>query len=147
MILTWMHWVSFGIVLMIAELAIGSFFIFWFGLGSVLVGVLMLLAPGLPFAAQVLAWAAASVLFVVLWFKVFKPNQLKTRVGLSTEQFSGEVGLVTRAIQPFHKGQVQFQRPILGDEKWAALSDREIAVGERVRVVRVEGNIIRVQAV
>jgi membrane protein implicated in regulation of membrane protease activity len=147
MILTWMHWVSFGIVLMIAELAIGSFFIFWFGLGSVLVGVLMLLAPGLPFAAQVLAWAAASILFVVLWFKVFKPNQLKTRVGLSTEQFSGEVGLVTRTIQPFHKGQVQFQRPILGDEKWAALSDREIAVGERVRVVRVEGNIIRVQAV
>ncbi len=65
---------------------------------------------------------------------------------MSTEQFAGEVGLVTREIRPFHKGQVQFQKPILGDEKWEAVADTEIPAGERVRVINVEGNQIRVRA-
>lgn len=147
MALTWMHWMGFGIVLMIAELAVGSFFIFWFGLGGLLVGLLMLVFPGLSFTAQILAWALASILFVVLWFRVFKPNKLRTKVGISRDQFSGEIGIVTRPIRAYEKGLVQFQRPILGDEKWEAFADQEIAVGERVRVVNVEGNLLRVQPV
>jgi len=130
MALTWIHWIAFGLLLMIAELALGSFFIFWFGLGGVLVG-LLLFVPALSLTAQIVAWAAASVLFVVLWFRYLKPHKLKTRVGISTEQFASEVGLVTREIRPFQKGQVQFQKPILGDDKWEALADHPIAAGER----------------
>ena|SRR5260221_14428114 len=144
--LNWIHWAGFGLLLMIAELALGSFFIVWFGLGGILVALLLLILPGLGFTAQILAWAAASILFAYLWFKVLKPHQVKTRVGMSTEQFAGEVGLVTREIRPFHKGQVQFQKPILGDEKWEAVADTEIPAGERVRVINVEGNQIRVRA-
>lgn len=147
MALNWMHWMGFGLMLMLAELAIGSFFIFWFGLGGLLVGLLMLFLPSLSFTAQLLAWALASLLFVALWFKVLKPNTLKTKAGMSKDQFSGEIGLVTRPIRSFEKGLVQFQRPILGDEKWEALSDQEIAAGERVRVIEVEGNLIRVRPV
>jgi membrane protein implicated in regulation of membrane protease activity len=147
MVLTWMHWVGFGLILMLAELAIGSFFIFWFGLGGLLVGLVVLLFPLLSFTSQLLTWTVASLLFVVLWFKVLKPNTLRTRAGMSKDQFSGEIGLVTRPIRTFEKGLVQFQRPILGDEKWEALADMEIPAGERVRVVEVEGNLIRVQPV
>jgi membrane protein implicated in regulation of membrane protease activity len=147
MVLTWMHWVGFGLILMLAELAIGSFFIFWFGLGGLLVGLVVLLFPLLSFTSQLLTWTVASLLFVVLWFKVLKPNTLRTRAGMSKNQFSGEIGLVTRPIRTFEKGLVQFQRPILGDEKWEALADMEIPAGERVRVVEVEGNLIRVQPV
>jgi inner membrane protein len=139
--------VGFGLILMLAELAIGSFFIFWFGLGGLLVGLVVLLFPLLSFTFQLLTWTVASLLFVVLWFKVFKPNTLRTRAGMSKDQFSGEIGLVTRPIRTFEKGLVQFQRPILGDEKWEALADQEIPAGERVRVVEVEGNLIRVQPV
>jgi membrane protein implicated in regulation of membrane protease activity len=142
-----MHWVGFGLILMLAELAIGSFFIFWFGLGGLLVGLVVLLFPLLSFTSQLLTWTVASLLFVVLWFKVLKPNTLRTRAGMSKNQFSGEIGLVTRPIRTFEKGLVQFQRPILGDEKWEALADMEIPAGERVRVVEVEGNLIRVQPV
>ena len=40
--LEWWHWVVGGIVLILAELAIPSFFIVWFGLGALLVGLLAL---------------------------------------------------------------------------------------------------------
>ena len=46
-ILYW-HWLVFGMILMLLELAIPSFTIFWFGLGGVVIGLLMLVFVDLP---------------------------------------------------------------------------------------------------
>jgi membrane protein implicated in regulation of membrane protease activity len=140
----WWHWVVLGIVLMLLELAVPSFFLVWFGLGAVIVGVLLAAAPFMPFAFQILAWTASSLLFVWLWFKVFKPNMYKSRVGMARGSLIGEVGLVTRDVRPYQKGQIRFQKPILGDEVWECVADEEIRVGERVRVLEVEGNTLKV---
>jgi hypothetical protein len=56
----------------------------------------------------------------------------------------GEIGLVTREIRPYGRGQVRFQKPLLGDDLWEAIADAEIRVGERVRVLEIEGNILKV---
>jgi membrane protein implicated in regulation of membrane protease activity len=56
----------------------------------------------------------------------------------------GEVGLVTRDIRPFERGQIRLQKPVLGYETWDALSEEEIRIGERVRVLDVEGNTLKV---
>ena len=40
--LEWWHWIVGGIVLILAELVIPSFFIVWFGLGALFVGLLAL---------------------------------------------------------------------------------------------------------
>lgn len=142
--LLWWHWIVLGIVLMLLELAVPAFFLMWFGLGAVIVGLLMLVFPDLSMAYQVIAWTASSVLFVWLWFKVFKPSMHKTRAGLSRGMFIGEVALVTRDIRPYEKGQIRFQKPILGDEVWESMADEEIKAGERVKVLEVEGNILKV---
>ena len=57
--LEWWHWVVGGIVLILAELAIPSFFIVWFGLGALLVGLLAL-AFDLSLTAQLATWTLAS---------------------------------------------------------------------------------------
>ena len=140
----WWHWVVLGIVLMLLELAVPAFFLIWFGLGALIVGALLAVFPPAPFALQVLAWTAFSLLFIWLWFKVFKPNIYKSRAGTARGSLIGEVGLVTRDIRPYEKGQIRFQKPILGDEVWESVADEEIRVGERVRVLEVEGNTVRV---
>ena len=142
--LLWWHWIVLGIVLMLLELAVPAFFLMWFGLGAVVVGLLMLVFPDLSMAHQVIAWTASSMLFVWLWFKVFKPNIFKTRAGLSRGTFIGEVGLVTKDIRPYEKGQIRFQKPILGNEVWESIADEEIKAGERVKVLEVEGSVLRV---
>ena len=91
-----------------------------------------------------LAWTASSLLFVWLWFKVFKPSIYKSRAGMARGSLIGEVGLVTRDIRPYEKGQVRFQKPILGEEVWESVSEQEIRTGERVRVLEVEGNTLKV---
>ena len=140
----WWHWIVLGIVLMLAELAVPAFFLVWFGLGAVIVGAIVFLFPGLPLAWQVILWTGSSIAFVWLWFRIFKPGMHKTRSGMSKGALIGEIGLVIRDIRPFDKGQIRFQKPILGSEIWESIADEEIKVGERIKVMDVEGNILKV---
>lgn len=140
----WWHWVVLGIALMLLELAVPTFFLVWFGLGALIVGIALLAFPELSLAWQVLVWIICSIAFIWLWFKVFKPGFYKTRAGMSKGAVVGEIGLVIRDIRPFEKGQIRFQKPVLGDEVWESIADEEIKAGERVKVLDVEGNILKV---
>lgn len=139
----WWHWIVGGIVLVLAELVIPSFFIVWFGLGALLTGLLTL-AFDLSLTAQLATWTLASLAMVGLWFRVFKQSFVKTRVGTADGEVIGEIGLLVSAVAPFERGKVRFQRPVLGSEEWVCLADAPIAAGERVKVVAVEGSFLKV---
>lgn len=139
----WWHWIVLGIVLIIAELAVPQFVLVWFGLGALLVGVL-LLAFGMSLTAQLALWTLASLSMIALWFKVFKPGAHKTRVGMSDANVLGEVGVLTRDVEPFRRGSVRFQKPLMGSEVWECIADEAIRANDRVRVTAIEGNILKV---
>ena len=140
----WWVWIVGGIALIIAELAIPAFFVIWFGLGALLVGLLTLLLPSLSATAQFAIWTLASLGMVILWFRVFKQSFHKTRIGTADGEVIGEIGLLVGAVAPFERGKVRFQRPVLGSEEWVCLADASIAAGERVKVVAVEGSFLKV---
>ncbi len=142
--LEWWAWIVGGIGLILAELVIPSFFVVWFGLGALLVGLLALLIPGLSLTAQLAIWTAASLAMVMLWFKVFKPGFHKTRIGTAAGEAIGEIGLLVSPVAPFERGKVRFQRPVLGSEEWVCMADAPIAAGERVKVIAVEGSFLTV---
>jgi len=141
----WWHWIVGGIALIVLELAIPSFFVIWFGLAALLVGLLTLIAPGTPLAAQLFLWAAASAALTLLWFRVFRRINDKTRHGTAAGDVIGEVGLLVQAVAPFARGKVRFQRPILGADEWPCAADSEIAAGARVKIVSVEGSFVKVE--
>ncbi len=143
--LLWWHWIVLGVVLMLLELAVPAFFLIWFGLGAVVVGALLAAFTGMSFALQIITWTLCSLLLVWFWFKVFKPNIHKTGAGMAKGSLIGEIGLVTRDIRPYENGQIRFQKPILGDELWESIADQEIKAGERVKVLDVEGNTLKVE--
>lgn len=144
MTIEWWYWAIGGIVLILLELAIPSFFIIWFGLGALLVAGVMLLAAELSLTTQLLLWIVASLAMVVLWFRVFSPRRHKTLVGTADGEVIGEVGLLVGAVAPYQRGKVRFQRPILGAEEWACMAESEIPAGERVKVVSIEGSYLKV---
>lgn len=145
--LVWWHWMVLGLALGLLELATGSFFIVWFGLGALLVGVAMLIFPGMAFGAQVLWWTVASVLMTVLWFRVFRRDAGKTRSGQADEAL-GEIGILVRAVEPLGvssgRGEVRFQKPVMGSDVWPCLADEAIDAGARVRVLSVDGQLLKV---
>ena len=144
MTLEWWHWEIAGLALVLLELAVPAFFIIWFGFGAMLVGLVLLVAPGLALSAQIGVWVLASVAMTVLWFRVFKRSQHKTLVGTAAGEVIGEIGLLVSAVAPFERGKVRFQRPVLGADEWACVAESAIAAGERVKVVSVEGSYVKV---
>lgn len=140
----WWHWAVAGIALILAELAVPAFVLVWFGLGGLVVALLILAFPQLDVTAQLSAWLVVSVALIALWFKLFKPNIHKTRVGMSDVSLIGEIGLLTREVAPFQKGEVRFQKPMLGADVWPCLADEIIPVGARVKVLTVEGSLLKV---
>ena len=144
MFLEWWHWEIAGLALVLLELAVPAFFVIWFGFGAMLVGLVLLVAPGLALSAQIGVWVLASVAMTVLWFRVFKRSQHKTLVGTAAGEVIGEIGLLVSAVAPFERGKVRFQRPVLGAEEWACVAESAIAAGQRVRVVSVEGSYVKV---
>ena len=144
LIIEWWHWVLGGLGLVLLELALPSFFVIWFGLSALLVGLSVLVLPTLSLTAQIALWIITSVVMVVLWFSVFKRSQHKTLIGTAAGEVIGEVGLLVSAVAPFQRGKVRFQRPLLGAEEWVCMAETAITAGERVRVVSVEGSFIKV---
>lgn len=140
----WWHWAVAGIALILAELAVPAFVLVWFGLGALVVAVILATLPEIGVTAQLSAWLGVSVALVALWFKLFKPNFHKTRVGMSDANVIGEIGLLTREVAPFQKGEVRFQKPMVGSEIWPCMADDAIPVGTRVKVLTVEGSFLKV---
>ena len=144
--LAWWHWVVIGFVLIGVELIVPSFYLIWFGLGALMVGLLSAIFPTLGGNVQVILWTLFSVALVILWFKFWRPGT-KTLAGSSDTQIVGEIGMLTRPVEPFVRGEVRFQKPLGGSDLWPCVSDDSIPIGERVRVVSAEGNLVRVARV
>jgi len=140
----WWHWAVVGMALIVAELVVPAFVLIWFGLGALLVALVMFLLPALSLTTQIMLWTLASVAMMVLWFKIFKRGLHKTRIGMSDSNVIGEVGLLIRDVEPFKKGQVRFQKPLIGAEMWNCIADETIKSGERVKVLGVEGSFLKV---
>jgi membrane protein implicated in regulation of membrane protease activity len=142
--LEWWHWAVGGIVLILAELAVPAFVLVWFGLGALVMAIVMFVAPGLEVTLQLINWLVISLALTGYWFKVFKPNQHKTRIGMSESDVVGEIGVMTRDVAPFVRGEVRFQKPLVGADSWPCIADEEIKAGERVKVLTLEGSLLKV---
>lgn len=141
-ILYW-HWLVFGMVLMIAEMLIPSFTIFWFGLGGLIVGGALWLFPELTLSWQLFLWAAASSLFTVLWFKFFKPLMPdRTKAGISREAILGETGQVVKVPLEKNEGIVRFTTPVLGSDEWPFICEEKVNPGDRVFIKDISGNTL-----
>lgn len=142
------YWLVFGMLLILLELMVPSFTIFWFGLGALVVGVLMLVAPGISLTWQIMIWLVASSAFVFFWFKVLKPRMTdRTTAGISREAVLGETAMVTRAPEGDRRGEIRFAVPMLGSDTWPFICVDEVVVGERVMVQDVAGNTMMVKKV
>lgn len=140
------HWLVFGMILILAELFIPSFTIFWFGLGAVLVSGMLWLLPDLALSWQLFFWAIASSLFTVAWFKSFRPLMAdRTKAGISREAVLGEIGQVIKVPEEGQRGIVRFTIPVLGDDEWPFICERKVSLGEHVVVRDVSGNTLIVE--
>jgi membrane protein implicated in regulation of membrane protease activity len=137
------HWIVLGMILIMAELFIPSFTIFWFGLAALIVGGILLAWPGCSFTWQLFIWAMGSCCMALLWFKLFKPFMAdRTKAGISREAIVGESGQVIKTPEGDQRGVLRFTTPVLGSDEWPFICEENIAAGDPVVVKDVSGNTL-----
>ena len=146
LVLLYWHWIVFGLALMVTEIFLGSFFIFWFGAAATFVGLLLVPFPELSETTQIMIWAITSTAFALAWFKIIKPlNVDKTKAGLSREALVGEIGQVLKVPTGEKRGKVRFPAPVLGSDEWLIISQEYLNNGDRVSVVDISANSLIVK--
>lgn len=142
------HWVVFGVLLILSEIALTTFFILWFGVAAIVVGLILFFVPALSLSWQIFVWTLLSSLLAVIWFKYLKPLSIdRTKAGLSREAIVGEIGQVISAPNEDRRGRMRFPAPILGADEWQIISSDTLTEGQRVRVKDVSGNSLIVEKV
>lgn len=142
------HWLVLGMLLIGFEIFIPSFTVLWFGLGALLVALMLLLFPGLALGWQLFIWSILSIVFAAAWFKYLRPKMTdRTKAGIAQEAIAGEVGMVIKAPSETSRGHVRFTTPILGDDEWEFICDKEVSIGDKVKIKEASGNTLMVSKV
>ena len=140
-------WMYIGGGLMLAEILMPGFVVFFFGLSAVTLGGLILM---LPAAFQIsLTWQLAlfslfSVVYLVTLRKYLKSIFLGDSEDTvsAVDEFSGRFGEATAEIKPGIPG-----RAMVGDAEWDAVSVAPIAAGTKVKVLSRKNLTLTVEAV
>lgn len=140
----WWHWVVFGLLLLGAEVLSGTFLMLGLGIAAIAVG-LADRAADLGFTTELLAWAALSMVVVVVWKRYWRQRDVtqsgQSRSGLDVP------GTVSEAIVPPGRGRVLFDAPVLGSSDWAAKSKVPLEAGTRVHIAEVDGQLMLVEPI
>ncbi|MBV1932745.1 MAG: NfeD family protein [Porticoccaceae bacterium] len=142
----WWQWIVGGIGLVIIEIFLPSFISMWFGLGAIIVGLLAWAFPQMGVSAEILVWIISSGIFVLIWFKYFKPKMVdKTKAGVSRDAAIGERGHVIKAPVDGGRGVVRFNLPVLSEDEWPFICEGSVAAGDKVAIKDFSGNTLVVE--
>ena len=138
----WWHWLILGLLLVLFELATpGGFYIVFFGIGAILVGILAAAGIGGPVWVQILLFSVVSVTTLLLFrSRVLKWMQLDPQRP-AVDELVGQISIVLTAMAPGDVGKVE-----LRGAAWSArnISDGVLGAGTRSRVMRVDGLMLMV---
>jgi inner membrane protein len=134
-------WMIGGVLLLIAEVIAPGFSLIFVGAAGIATGLLSL-ALGLPLVLQLAVFAVMAFLAVRIGGKRFYASRYDytSHPGLNdpSQRLLGRVVVVTQPVDS-NGGRVR-----LGDSEWSARG-APAAVGDRVRVVDVDGNCLKVE--
>lgn len=137
----WWHWIVLGLILLIVEMSTGTFIMLGLGIAAILVGILDTFTT-ISFSTELSIWMVLSVISIIIWFQFFRQKPV-SHSGQSNYKLD-TLGMVTENIKPHARGEVRFDKPVLGNTLWHATSKSQLEKNTRVKIVEVNGQLIEV---
>ena len=134
-------WTIGGVLLLIAEIIAPGFFLVFIGTAAIATGAFTLLFD-LGIAAQLALFALYAVIAFMVGRKVYANQNSESADPLLNDRSARLVGKVVTVVSAVdeHEGRVR-----VGDSEWSARGG-PAAPGERVRILGVDGNCLKVEA-
>lgn len=135
------YWLIGGLIVAGLEIVVAGVFLLWIGLGAMLVGLLLLLVPGMSLTTQLLLFAVTMFASIGLGFIIQRRSGESSDAQGMNQELQALVGRHCEAASDFATGRGRIR---VGDTTYAALGDAGIRAGELVQIVSAESAAITV---
>lgn len=141
-------WIIVGLLLMLSEFVIPGFVIFFFGVATIIVGLIQALFPSVPIAVWMITTCILGTV-LLLACRRFMPKSMigtkmteKCETDVDNDGILGEKVTVIEAISPTKPGKVELHGSL-----WNASSNESIPKGEIVTITEKKNLTLEVRRV
>lgn len=128
-------WIAIAALFALAELMTVTFFGLWMAIAAMVPALVVLIAPALSLAEQLLIWGVASLLCAWVWVRWIRTQPEK----YLAEPLVGQQGILASALVPGESGKLLLSKPVQGRQEWPCISDVALPRQARVTVVAMIG--------
>ena len=135
--LNYLHWLVFGLALIIIELFFWSMFLLWIGTSAITISIVFYLYPEVSAGLQVLSFVLLSAVSTFLAKKYFPVKTVDDELSINAKSHIGKECTVVSIENSIVKVR-------LGESLWFA-KGCEMSVGQKVQIVDVESSTFIVE--
>jgi len=125
--LNYLHWLVFGLALVIVELILWSMFLLWIGASAITISIVFYLYPEVSAGLQVFSFVLLSAVSTFLAKKYFPVKTIDDELSINAKNHIGKECTVVSIENNIIKVR-------LGESLWFA-KGCEMSVGQKVRIV------------
>ncbi len=142
--LVYWHWWVLALVLVGVEILAPGFVFFWLGIAAGVVGLALLLFPGISWEIQLLIFAVVSIATLAGWWTYAWGRRKPADPSSLNRRNRRYVGRTFTLEMPVENGRGSIH---VDDSRWSVEADRDLPAGTRVKVVDTDGTILKIEAV
>jgi|SRR5690349_12807768 inner membrane protein len=137
-------WWLLALVLVAAEMIAPGYFLLWIGIAAAVMGLVMLVLPGLPVLAQALAFALLSIAACLAYWKFVRPlAEQRNDQPLLNQRGQRMIGRRVLVVEAIVNGRGKVG---VGDGQWLA-EGPDLPVGSEVEIIALQGTTFTVRPV
>ena len=131
---TYLTWWIAGLIMIVSEIFVGGAFLLWLGVSAFFVGLLMFFGIPLNWLVQIAIFSSVAIASIIL-FRKYQKNKTSINDTLShrADKYIGKIFVV---VEPVVNGSGKIK---IEDTVWRALSEIDIEVGKKVKIISVKG--------
>ncbi len=134
-------WWLLALLLIAAELVLPGYFLLWVGLAAAIMGLVMLVLPGLVFLAQAVLFALLAISVCFIYWKYIRPSaEQRDDQPLLNRRGDRMIGRRVLVVDALVNGRGKVK---VGDSEWLVEGD-DCPAGTPVRVVAINGTTLQV---
>ena len=135
--LNYLHWLVFGLALIIVELFLWSMFLLWIGASAITISIVFYLYPDVSWGLQVLSFILLAAISTFLAKKYFPVKTVDDELSINAKRHIGKECIVVSIENSIVKVR-------LGESLWFA-KGCEMSVGQKVQIVDLDSSTLIVE--
>lgn len=137
------NWLIVAAVLLIVEVATFTLLFLWLAIAAALMAAISYVFPDLGLTTQLILFAAAALLSVIIWHNVFKKTQDSMGDAKMNNRAARYIGRTATLVEPISNGYGKIK---IEDSLWRVSCESDLSVGEQVEIIDADGVLLKVRA-